>query len=215
MNVFHTYGKVSSGLFIRVRRYGLLYLWTVEYDQYNSLGLSYDIFFQMVQVISNWCNVSVCLGTIGANEVLDICRISFTEPPLEPTISWLEAVVGFKTLQTHPSDSDAGWNPTQHSTWPRALSEEFEPAVNNWWEGLRRSGVCKYCRKSINKCATEPQPLKWTNKWVSVGGMTAWWWVEIISTQHLLTIFTQHPDEKYGSDISLLGVYHDFISYLL
>ena len=32
-NVFHTYGRVSRGLFPRVRRYGLLYLRTVEYDQ--------------------------------------------------------------------------------------------------------------------------------------------------------------------------------------
>ena len=32
-NVFRTYGRVSRGLFLRVRRYGLLYLRTVEYDQ--------------------------------------------------------------------------------------------------------------------------------------------------------------------------------------
>ena len=32
-NVFHIYGRVSRGLFPRVRRYGLLYLRTVEYDQ--------------------------------------------------------------------------------------------------------------------------------------------------------------------------------------
>ena len=35
-------------------------------------------------------------------------------------------------LHHHPSDSDAGWNSTQHPTWPEALSEEFTPAVNDW-----------------------------------------------------------------------------------
>ena len=30
----------------------------------------------------------------------------------------------------HPSDSDAGWNSTQHPTWLQALSEEIGPAVN-------------------------------------------------------------------------------------
>ena len=34
-------------------------------------------------------------------------------------------------------------------------------------------------------------------------------WMEIISTQHLLSISTQHPYEKYCSDISGPGAYHD------
>ena len=33
-NVFRAYGRVSRGLFPRVRRYGLLYLQPVEYDQW-------------------------------------------------------------------------------------------------------------------------------------------------------------------------------------
>ena len=40
--------------------------------------------------------------------------------------------------------------------------------------------------------------------------------MEIISTQHLLSISTQHPYEKYGSDdISLSGAYWDSISHIL
>ena len=44
---------------------------------------------------------------------------------------------------------------------------------------------------------------------------TASCWIKIIATQHLLPISTQHPDEKYGCDISLAGAYHDLISHLL
>ena len=44
---------------------------------------------------------------------------------------------------------------------------------------------------------------------------TDWCWVEIISTQHLLPISTQHPDENYGSDISFSGTHCDFISHIL
>ena len=39
--------------------------------------------------------------------------------------------------------------------------------------------------------------------------------MEIISTQHFLSISTQHPYEKHGSDISLSGANHDFISHAL
>ena len=45
--------------------------------------------------------------------------------------------------------------------------------------------------------------------------LTAWCWVEIIYTQHRLSISTQHPYEKYGSDISLFEAYRDFIYHVL
>ena len=39
--------------------------------------------------------------------------------------------------------------------------------------------------------------------------------MENISTQHFLSVSTQHPDEKMDSDISLSGAYQDLISHLL
>ena len=95
----------------------------------------------------------------------------------------------------HPSDSDAGWNYTQHPTWPRALSDDFEPVVNNWWMGLWCFGVSRCWGKSINMGVAEPQPLKWTKARgeFSMRRIMAWCWVETISTQHILSISTQHP----------------------
>ena len=59
-------------------------------------------------------------------------------------------------LHCHPSDSDAGWNSTQHPTWPPALpiwppalSQEFDLAVSNWWMGLWFLGVSRYWGKSF------------------------------------------------------------------
>ena len=49
----------------------------------------------------------------------------------------------------------------------------------------------------------------------SICWITPWCWVEIISTQHLLSISTQHLDEKYSSHISPSGAYHDLISHPL
>ena len=37
--VFRTYGRVSRGLFPRIRRYGLLYLRTVEYDRFPVMDI--------------------------------------------------------------------------------------------------------------------------------------------------------------------------------
>ena len=39
--------------------------------------------------------------------------------------------------------------------------------------------------------------------------ITAWCWVEIISTQHLMAISTRHPDRKYSYDTLLSGTCHD------
>ena len=107
----------------------------------------------------------------------------------------------------YPSDNDAGWNSTQHPRWPRALSEEFDPVIDNWWMGLWCFGACRYWGKFINKCVAEPQ--LWSGKMteLSMRGTTGWCWVEIISTQH--------PEEKFGTDISLSRASHDFISHLL
>ena len=38
--------------------------------------------------------------------------------------------IALTAQQHHPKDSDAEWNSNQHPTWPQALSEEFDPAVN-------------------------------------------------------------------------------------
>ena len=109
----------------------------------------------------------------------------------------------------HLSDSDAGWNSTRHPMWPRAISEEFYPllTIDEW-------GCYVLVYADI---VAEPQLVKWTNNWVfnacdnglMLGGDY------FISTQHLLSISTQHPDGKYSSDITLSGAYHDFISHLL
>ena len=65
--------------------------------------------------------------------------------------------------QWHPSDSDAGWNSTQHPIWPQALSEEFTPAVNDWCMVLGSFDICRYWETYTNMFVAEPQSLKWTN----------------------------------------------------
>ena len=100
-------------------------------------------------------------------------------------------------------------------TWPWALSGEFDPAVNKWWMGLWCFSVSGYWRKSINKCVAKPQPLKWLHNWVFNALNDSLMLGGNYFTQHLLSISTQHPFEKYGSDISLFGAYYNFISHLL
>ena len=67
---------------------------------------------------------------------------------------------------TQVSDSDAEWNSTHHQIWPRELSEEFDPVVNNWWMGLWYLGAGRYWVKSIIKGVAEPHSSMWTNEWV-------------------------------------------------
>ena len=69
----------------------------------------------------------------------------------------------------HPTGSDAGWNSAQHPTWPRALSEELDPAVMIAEWDCDVFGASSYWGTPTNKCVTKPQPLKWTNKWVFNG----------------------------------------------
>ena len=69
-------------------------------------------------------------------------------------------------LHPHPSDTDAGWNSTQHPTSPRVLSEECDPAVNNWWMGLWCFSVSRYLGKPLERYIAEAHLLEWTNKWV-------------------------------------------------
>ena len=117
------------------------------------------------------------------------------------------------SLEVHPSDNAARWNSTQHPTWPRALSEEHDPAANNWYCGVLVSvDIEENLKKSMQR-----KHSFWSGRIseFSMRRRTVWCWVEIISNHHLLSISTQHPDEKYGYDISLSGVYHDFISHLL
>ena len=64
---------------------------------------------------------------------------------------------------SHHSDSDAGWNSTQHPTWPQALSEEFTLAVNGWWMALRCFDIYRHCGSYTHMFGTEPSPLKWPN----------------------------------------------------
>ena len=52
----------------------------------------------------------------------------------------------------------------QCPTWPRAHSEEFDPAVNELWMGLWCFTLSRYGEKSMNKCVAKPQALKWKNK---------------------------------------------------
>ena len=68
-----------------------------------------------------------------------------------------------KTHQHHPLDSDAEWNSTQHPTWPQALSEEFTPAVNDWWMGLMCFDIYRHWGTYTHVFGAEPQPLKWMN----------------------------------------------------
>ena len=75
-------------------------------------------------------------------------------------------------------------------------------------------GVNSLWGKSINVLRNH-SPWSGRISEFSMHEITPWCWVEIISTKHLLSISTQHPDAKYCCHISLSGEYHDFISHLL
>ena len=102
---------------------------------------------------------------------------------------------------------DAGWNSTQHPSWPRALSNQIDPHANNWWIGLWCFGVTKYWGKSINMGVPEPQLLKWTKKWV----FNAYNYGYLLGGKHF------HPASlrNYDSDTSLSVAYCEFIFHLL
>ena len=51
---------------------------------------------------------------------------------------------------------------TQHPTWPQALSEEFTPAFNDWWMGLKCFEICRHQGSYTHMFGTEPLPLKYT-----------------------------------------------------
>ena len=70
----------------------------------------------------------------------------------------------------HPWDSDAGWNSTQHPTWPQALSEEFTTAVTDWWMGQRCFDIYRHWGTYTHMFGAKPQPLKWMNDRVWCAG---------------------------------------------
>ena len=86
----------------------------------------------------------------------------------------ISRVLGDPSYLLDYSDSDAGWNSTQHPTWPQALGEEFTPDVKDLWMGLRclyiyiyiYTYTYRYWGTYMNMLDAEPQPWKWTNDWV-------------------------------------------------
>ena len=124
-------------------------------------------------------------GTFWLNKWLgDIQRASFISDLHNKfeIITWSTPLLSY-----HPSDSDS-WNSTQHPTWPQALSEEFTPAVNDWWMGLR----CLYrwymiytdIEEHARICLVRNYSL-WSGAMTEfyVRGITGWCWVESFQTQ--------------------------------
>ena len=123
--------------------------------QNNALTLRFPI-----QNISHISSYMLPVEEVGAPLFQDTYRHWHCNPYVRmAALSFWKKCFCFGDI--HPSHSDAGWNPT----WSRVLSEKFDPAVNNWWVGLC-FGINRYWAKSNNKCVVEPQPFKWTNKWV-------------------------------------------------
>ena len=115
-------------------------------------------------------------------------------------------------LQLHPSDNDAGWNSAQHSKWPRALSGEFDPSVNNWWIGLWCYGVSWYWGKPIHKYVVEQRLFKWTSKLV----WNVWNNGLMLGGNYFYQASPVdfHPRSRRIIRLWYL-TYHDFISHLL
>ena len=100
----------------------------------------------------------------------------------------ISRVLGDPSYLLDYSDSDAGWNSTQHPTWPQALGEEFTPDVKDLWMGLRC--LCIYIHIHID--IEEHTWICWMRNHslgsgrmteFYVHGITGWCWVESFQTQ--------------------------------
>ena len=111
------------------------------------------------------------------------CLVSLSQAMCDQPIDWEIAKQFLFCHILHPTDSDAGWNSIQHPTWPQALSEEFTPAINDWWMGLVCFDMYRHWGTYTHMFDTNHSLWNGPMTEFYVRGMRGWRWVESFQTQ--------------------------------